>query len=60
LRDGVKAVAVLGVIPFSRWVNEAPVDLLGVDIAFVISSYLINSVVLSEIIAASRFYVTGL
>ncbi len=56
--DGLRAVAVLSVIGFHTGLNRAPGGFVGVDVFFVISGYLISSIVFSEI-ASSRFSVIG-
>jgi peptidoglycan/LPS O-acetylase OafA/YrhL len=52
--DGLRAVAVLSVVAFHIGITKAPGGYVGVDVFFVISGYLISSIVFSEI-AASRF-----
>src|SRR5882724_6692409 len=54
--DGLRAVAVLAVIAFHIELRKTPGGFVGVDVFFVISGYLISSIVFSEI-AASRFSV---
>ena len=56
--DGLRAVAVLSVIAFHAGFSKVPGGFVGVDVFFVISGYLISSIVFSEI-AASRFSVIG-
>jgi peptidoglycan/LPS O-acetylase OafA/YrhL len=54
--DGLRAVAVLIVIAFHAQISRVPGGFVGVDVFFVISGYLISSIVFSEI-ASSRFSV---
>lgn len=54
--DGLRAVAVLAVILFHLDASLLPCGFLGVDIFFVISGYLITSIILSEW-SAGRFSV---
>lgn len=56
--DGLRAVAVLSVLAFHMEISRIPGGFVGVDVFFVISGYLISSIVFSEI-AASRFSVVG-
>src|SRR6202021_3156606 len=56
--DGLRCVAVLSVLAFHLSPNRLPGGFVGVDVFFVISGYLISSIVFSEI-AASRFSVIG-
>jgi peptidoglycan/LPS O-acetylase OafA/YrhL len=56
--DGLRAVAVLIVLAFHAELKRVPGGFVGVDVFFVISGYLISSIVFSEI-AASRFSVIG-
>jgi histidinol-phosphate phosphatase family protein len=56
--DGLRAVAVLSVLAFHIGLSIVPGGFVGVDVFFVISGYLISSIVFSEI-AASRFSVIG-
>jgi peptidoglycan/LPS O-acetylase OafA/YrhL len=56
--DGLRAVAVLGVLAFHLGLTRFAGGFVGVDVFFVISGYLISSIVFSEI-AASRFSLTG-
>jgi peptidoglycan/LPS O-acetylase OafA/YrhL len=56
--DGLRAVAVLSVLAFHIGVSRTPGGFVGVDVFFVISGYLISSIVFSEI-AGSRFSVIG-
>jgi peptidoglycan/LPS O-acetylase OafA/YrhL len=52
--DGLRAVAVLSVLAFHLGISRAGGGFVGVDVFFVISGYLISSIVFSEI-ATSRF-----
>src|SRR5580658_2873675 len=54
--DGLRAVAVLSVLAFHIGASVAPGGFVGVDVFFVISGYLISSIVFAEI-AGSRFSV---
>jgi len=56
--DGLRAVAVLSVMAFHAELNRYSGGYVGVDVFFVISGYLISSIVFSEI-ASSRFSVIG-
>jgi peptidoglycan/LPS O-acetylase OafA/YrhL len=56
--DGLRAVAVLSVLAFHIELSLIPGGFVGVDVFFVISGYLISSIVFSEI-ASSRFSVIG-
>ena len=56
--DGLRAVAVLSVLAFHLDLTQTPGGFVGVDVFFVISGYLISSIVFSEI-TASRFSVVG-
>lgn len=56
--DGLRAVAVLSVLAFHIGLSAIPGGFVGVDVFFVISGYLISSIVFSEI-AESRFSVIG-
>src|SRR5579871_4972567 len=56
--DGLRAVAVLSVIAFHAGWKRLEGGFVGVDVFFVISGYLISSIVFSEI-ANSRFSVVG-
>ncbi len=51
--DGVRAVAVLGVIGY-HMTTHLPGGFLGVDIFFVLSGYLITSILLRELLGVSR------
>lgn len=46
--DGLRAIAVLSVILFHAGLNAVPGGYLGVDIFFVISGYLITSIISTE------------
>jgi peptidoglycan/LPS O-acetylase OafA/YrhL len=54
--DGLRAVAVLSVLAFHIGLSRTPGGFVGVDVFFVISGYLISSIIFSEI-AGSRFSV---
>ena len=54
--DGLRAVAVLSVLAFHLELSRSQGGFVGVDVFFVISGYLISSIVFSEI-TASRFSV---
>jgi peptidoglycan/LPS O-acetylase OafA/YrhL len=56
--DGLRAVAVLSVLAFHIGLKRIGGGFVGVDVFFVISGYLISSIVFSEI-ASSRFSVIG-
>jgi peptidoglycan/LPS O-acetylase OafA/YrhL len=56
--DGLRAVAVLSVLAFHIGLSKTPGGFVGVDVFFVISGYLISSIVFNEI-AAGRFSVIG-
>lgn len=47
--DGLRAVAVLGVILFHFWPGVLPGGFLGVDVFFVISGYLISKILLKSL-----------
>lgn len=52
--DGLRAVAVLSVLAFHLGWSKIPGGYVGVDVFFVISGYLISSIIFSEV-AAGRF-----
>ena len=54
--DGLRAVAVLSVLAFHLGWSKIPGGYVGVDVFFVISGYLISSIIFSEV-AAGRFSV---
>src|ERR1022692_2556176 len=58
--DGLRAVAVLSVVAFHLWRTASPGGYLGVDIFFVLSGYLITSILWREVQEGSfsivRFY----
>jgi peptidoglycan/LPS O-acetylase OafA/YrhL len=56
--DGLRAVAVLSVLFYHAELSRMSGGFVGVDVFFVISGYLISSIVFSEI-AESHFTVTG-
>jgi len=55
--DGLRAIAVLSVIAFHAEVSRFTGGFVGVDVFFVISGYLISSIIFAEV-AGSRFSVT--
>ena len=56
--DGLRAVAVLSVVAFHLGITKTPGGFVGVDVFFVISGYLISSIVFYEI-ASSRFSIVN-
>jgi peptidoglycan/LPS O-acetylase OafA/YrhL len=56
--DGLRAVAVVIVILYHLEIRYIPGGFVGVDVFFVISGYLISSIIFSEI-AAARFSITA-
>jgi len=56
--DGLRAVAVLSVLAFHIGLSRFRGGFVGVDVFFVISGYLISSIIFAEI-SASRFTVRG-
>ena len=56
--DGLRAVAVLSVLAFHAGWGKIPGGFVGVDVFFVISGYLISSIIFSEI-SASHFSLIG-
>jgi peptidoglycan/LPS O-acetylase OafA/YrhL len=56
--DGLRAVAVLSVLLFHIGLSRFEGGFVGVDVFFVISGYLISSIIFAEI-SASRFTITG-
>src|SRR3954465_15398237 len=58
--DGLRAVAVIPVVLFHAGLSLIPGGFIGVDVFFVISGYLIGSIVISEIgegcFSVVRFY----
>ena len=56
--DGLRAVAILSVMAFHIWPWRVSGGFVGVDVFFVISGYLISSILFSEI-ASNRFSVLG-
>jgi peptidoglycan/LPS O-acetylase OafA/YrhL len=56
--DGLRAVAVLSVLAFHIGLIGFKGGFVGVDVFFVISGYLISSIIFAEI-SASRFTITG-
>ena len=55
--DGLRALAVLPVLGFHAGLAGMPGGFVGVDVFFVISGYLIGSMILSEL-DAGRFSIT--
>lgn len=51
--DGLRAVAVLSVVAFHLGAGHMPGGFVGVDVFFVISGYLISSIIFSEIATSS-------
>src|SRR3984885_3697683 len=56
--DGLRAVAVLSVLAFHIGLSRFGGGFVGVDVFFVISGYLISSIIFADI-NASRFTITG-
>jgi peptidoglycan/LPS O-acetylase OafA/YrhL len=56
--DGLRAIAVLLVVLFHAFPNKLTGGFVGVDIFFVISGYLISSIILKEI-AGNKFTILG-
>jgi len=56
--DGLRAVAVLSVVIFHIGLSRFQGGFVGVDVFFVISGYLISSIILADI-SASRFTIVG-
>jgi len=56
--DGLRAVAVLSVLAFHIGLSRFQGGFVGVDVFFVISGYLISSIIFAEI-SASRFTIIG-
>ncbi len=56
--DGLRAIAVLSVVTFHAFPNLLRSGFVGVDIFFVISGYLITSIILTDL-AAKRFSLTN-
>jgi peptidoglycan/LPS O-acetylase OafA/YrhL len=56
--DGLRAVAVIAVVLYHGWPNFFPGGFIGVDIFFVISGYLITSIIVSEL-EQGRFSILG-
>lgn len=52
--DGLRAVAILAVVGFHAFPGRVPGGFIGVDVFFVISGYLITSIILSDL-AQGRF-----
>src|SRR5690348_7660910 len=57
--DGVRALAVVGVILYHCGVAWIPGGLLGVDVFFVLSGYLITSLLLREVRGGGRVDLRG-
>lgn len=53
--DGLRAIAVLSVVVFHLSPGSLPGGFLGVDIFFVISGYLITSLIMKEIVSSGGF-----
>ena len=47
--DGLRAVAIIGVVLFHYWPSFVPGGFIGVDIFFVLSGYLITGILLAEV-----------
>jgi peptidoglycan/LPS O-acetylase OafA/YrhL len=56
--DGLRAVAVIAVVIYHGWPNFFPGGFIGVDIFFVISGYLITSIIVSDL-KRDRFSILG-
>ena len=56
--DGLRAIAVLSVVAFHTGILHMSGGFIGVDVFFVISGYLISSIVFAEI-AQSRFSIVA-
>jgi peptidoglycan/LPS O-acetylase OafA/YrhL len=56
--DGLRAVAVLAVVIYHGWPNFFPGGFIGVDIFFVISGYLITSIIATDL-QRDRFSIVG-
>jgi peptidoglycan/LPS O-acetylase OafA/YrhL len=56
--DGLRAVAVVSVVAFHIGLNRFGGGFVGVDVFFVISGYLISSIIFAEV-SASRFTIVG-
>jgi peptidoglycan/LPS O-acetylase OafA/YrhL len=56
--DGLRAVAVIAVVLYHGWPNFFPGGFIGVDIFFVISGYLITSIIVSDL-QRDRFSILG-
>jgi len=56
--DGLRAVAVLSVLAFHIGLNRFAGGFVGVDVFFVISGYLISSIIFADI-NASHFTIAG-
>jgi peptidoglycan/LPS O-acetylase OafA/YrhL len=52
--QGLRAVAVMAVVLFHVWPNRLPGGYIGVDVFFVISGFLITSLMLREVAATGR------
>ena len=54
--DGLRAIAIISVVLFHGWGSVFPGGYVGVDIFFVISGYLITSIIFSEMKEGSFTY----
>ncbi len=57
--DGLRALAVIGVLLYHAGVRWMPGGLLGVDLFFVISGFLITSLLITELQCSGRIALTG-
>lgn len=56
--DGLRAIAVLGVLIYHYFPSKLPGGFVGVDVFFVVSGYLISGIVLSDVESGSFSYAT--